>query len=114
MSEFPELSRLPKDRVYWDRLEARIVAELGPDVRALAVSRPDWWAPLARRAWALGALAAAAGLAALLLVPPRTPRVAPATGLLRLPDNPALVAFVSAPEPPPLAALMLPASRSNR
>ena len=114
MSEFRELSKLPKDPEYWDRLEAKITAELGPLVRALPETRPEWWAPLATRAWALGGLAAAAGLAALFLVPPRTAPAAAPAGLLRLPDNPALVAFVSAPEPPSLAALMVPASGSNR
>ena len=113
MSEFQELSKLPKDPEYWDRLEARITAELGPLVRGLPETRPEWWAPLATRALALGGLAAAAALAALLLVPPRT-RPTPTTGLLRLPDNPALIAIVSAPEPPKLASLMIPSSRSER
>ena len=114
MSEFRELSKQPKDPEYWNRLEARITAELGPLVRALPETRPEWWAPLATRALALGGLAAAAALAALLLVPPRARPAAPTTGLLRLPDNPALIAFVSAPEPPKLASLMIPSSRSER
>jgi hypothetical protein len=114
MSEFRELSKLPDDQAYWNTLEARITAELSPEVRSLPLARPDWWAPLAKRAWALGGLAAAAGLAALLLVPPRARPAAPSTGLLRLPDNPGLIAFVSAPEPPNLASLMIPSSPSER
>lgn len=114
MSEFRELSRLPKDQEYWDRLEARITAELGPLVRDLPAARPEWWVPLAKRAWALGGLAAAAGITAFLLAPSRTPASAAPAGLIRLPDDPALIAFVSAPEPPKLGSLMGPAFRSER
>jgi hypothetical protein len=115
MTEFRELSKLPADQEYWDRLEARITGELAPAVHALASGRPDWWAPVARRAWALGGLAVAAGIAALLLLPPRSPEDAIPTGLLRIPDDdPALIAFVSAAEPPPLVSLMIFSSWSSR
>jgi hypothetical protein len=115
MNEFRELSRLPEDQEYWDRLEARITADLAPAVHSLATQRPDWWAPVATRAWGLGGLAVAAGLAALLLVPARTLDAPSPTGLLRVPDgDPATIAFLSAPAPPPLAFLMFPSSRSDR
>jgi hypothetical protein len=115
MTEFRDLSRLPADQEYWDRLEARITADLAPAVHALGTSGPSWWAPVARRAWGLGGLAVAAGLAALLLVPSRAEDSTPAAGLLRLPqDDPALIAFVSSPAPPALASLMMPPSRGER
>ena len=115
MTEFRELSKLPTDQAYWDRLEARITGELVPAVHALPSARPSWWAPVATRAWALGSLAIAAGIAALLLMPPRTPEDTIPTGLLRMPDDdPALIAFVSAAEPPPLAVLMISSSPGGR
>ena len=114
MTEFKDLSRLPDDPEYWNRLEARITAELGPSVRALAAARPGWWAPVATRAWGLGGLAIAAGIAALLLLPSRASEATSPAGIFRVPDDPAMVAFVSAPEPPPLASLMIPSSRSDR
>src|SRR5262245_14821624 len=113
MSEFPELSRLPKDPSYWNRLESKLATELSQAVRALAGARPEWWAPLARRAWALGGLAAAAGIAALLLVPPRTPATTPPTGPLKLPADPVLVALL-APRPPALASFLIPLAGSRR
>ena len=109
MSELRDLSKLPTDQAYWDRLEARITAELGPAVQTLSPSRTlDWWAPLSARAWALGGLAAAAGLAAILLLPARSPSPAPSTaGLFTLPgSDPATLALVSANEPPALASLL--------
>jgi hypothetical protein len=116
MTEFRDLSRLPADQSYWDSLEARINAELAPLVRAAADRKPVWWRPLAARAWVLGGLAAAAAVAALLLVPSRSAgEPTNPTGLLRPPDDdPALVAFLSAREPPDVAALMLTAAGSDR
>ena len=114
MSEYRELSKLPADQAYWDGLEARITAELGATVRALPEARSEWWAPLATRAFAIGGLAAAAGLAALLLLPSRPGEPVPPTGILPLPDNPALLSFISAAEPPALLPMLIPASRSPR
>jgi hypothetical protein len=71
MTDFRELSRLPKDRGYWTALERRIVYELRPLLRDAAEAGSAWWGPLASRAWRLGALAAAVGLAALIILPPR-------------------------------------------
>ena len=114
MTEFRDLSKLPADQEYWDRLEARITGELAPAVHALTSARPNWWAPVATRAWALGSLAVAAGIAALLLLPPRAAEESVPAGLLRMPDDdPALIAFVSAAEPPALASLMMMASSSS-
>lgn len=110
MTDFRDLSRLPRDEGYWKALEERIVGELGPRVREARGARPGWWEPLATRAWSLGMLAAAAGLAALLVLPPRAPeRPANPAGLLRLPeDDPALVAVLTAPRPPRLASMVIP------
>jgi hypothetical protein len=107
MTEFPDLSRLPDDEEYWERLEARVLAGLGAPG---ALPPAEWWAPLAGRAYALGAVAAAAATLALLLLPPRSVEPsAPPTGILRPPvDDPELAAFLSAPEPPTIGALMLP------
>jgi hypothetical protein len=67
----------------------------------------------ARNAAALGGLALAAGLAALLLVPPRIQgETTNPTVLFRLPDDPAMAAFLASPSPPPLAALMAALPRS--
>jgi hypothetical protein len=108
MTEFRDLSRLPADQHYWDQLESRITGELGPLVRE-SVRRPAWWSPLARRAWWLGGIAAAAALGALWLLPARpSPGAAAPSGFLKPPDNdPTLVAFVAAPSPPSVGALML-------
>jgi hypothetical protein len=107
MSDFRDLSELPDDEAYWDGLEQRIVAGLGPRVPA----RSDaWWTPLAARAWTLGGLAAAAAIAALLLMPARDEaRPVTESSLLLLPNSdPAFVTFVSAPGPPTVGSLLLP------
>ena len=115
MTEFRDLSRLPADQHYWDGLEARITGALAPAVHTLALGRGNWWAPVATRVWALGSLAIAAGIAALLLLPPRAAEDSMPSGLLRMPaDDPALIAFVSAAEPPALASLMFPSSPGDR
>jgi hypothetical protein len=117
MTELPEFSGLPDDAAYWDELEARIMANLGPRVRAGDVRREEWWAPIAAKAWGLGGLAAAAGLAAVLLVPSRThaPEHAAAQGLLRLSIHDARLApFVTSASPPSIATLVLPPPGRNR
>jgi hypothetical protein len=108
MRDLRDLSKLPADPGYWEELEARITGLQGGKVAGLqGDSRSGWWTPLANRALGLGGLAAAAGISALLLVPPRTRNAAtnPAV-LFRLPDDPAMVAFLTSPEPPSLGALM--------
>jgi hypothetical protein len=111
MSEYRDLSRLPDDQAYWDALESRVLAGL-QDERA--VQPAGWSAPLAGRALGLGALAAAAALAALLLVPARATQQVMTAGLLRLPENdPMVAAFVSADAPPSLASLMLSAESTR-
>ncbi|MGH7471550.1 MAG: hypothetical protein ACRENP_26660, partial [Longimicrobiales bacterium] len=95
MTDFRDLSRLPVDPSYWDDLEARIMADLGPRVQQGIAPGPAWWAPLASRAGALCALAFAASLAALLLVPARPPEPAViSTGFLRLPQDERTTTFV--------------------
>ena len=110
MSELHDLSKLPKDPAYWARLEARISAELLPVVAELPgrEDRKEWWTPVSTRARALGSLAAAAVLAALLLLPPREADPAPSpTGLLKPPNaDAATLEVVSAPQPPALASLL--------
>jgi len=116
MTELRDFSKVPDDAAWWDDLEARIMAELGPRVRAGERRRTEWWAPLAHRAWRLGGLAAAAGLVALLFAPARTHDARPtARGLLRLTTSDArLVPFVTADAPPPIAALVLAPHRGDR
>jgi hypothetical protein len=72
-----------------------------------------WSNPLAKRAAPLAWLAAA-GLAALLLLP-RAARVRdPALPLLRLPDDPFAAVFLSPASPPDLATLLIsPAGQSK-
>ena len=117
MSELHDLSKLPKDPAYWARLEARISAELGPVVAALPgrEDRKEWWSPVSARAWALGSLALAAGLAALLLLPPREADTAPSpTGLLKPPNaDAATLEVVSATQPPALASLLFSSEASR-
>ena len=112
MSDLRDLSELPDDPAYWDGLEKRIVAGLGPRVQAAPTT---WWAPLAARAWTLGGLAAAAAVAALLLMPARAePSVVTEAGLLLLPESdPAFVSFVSSPRPPAVGSLLLPGPRQG-
>ncbi|MEX2283805.1 MAG: hypothetical protein WEE89_15070 [Gemmatimonadota bacterium] len=105
MSEYRDLSRLPEDQAYWDDLESRVMAGLQDEI--IPAEPAGLWAPLAGRALALGGLAAAAALAALLLVPARTTQQVMTAGLLRLPENdPMVAAFVSAAAPPSLTTLM--------
>ncbi|MGH7561494.1 MAG: hypothetical protein ACRENB_10785 [Gemmatimonadales bacterium] len=107
--EFRDLSKLPADRRYWDALESRITADLASELHSLAGRSSGWWGPVARRAGVLAGLAVAAGIAALFLVPARpTERAVAPTGILRAPeDDPAMIAFVTAPEPPSLASLVI-------
>ena len=115
MRELRDLSKLPNEQAYWDRLEAHIVGQWASGtVGRLGSERAGWWAPFASHAAALGGLAIAAGIAALLLVPPRARGgVTNPTVLFRLPDDPAMVAFLSSPEPPSLGSLMTFLPRSN-
>ena len=114
MTEFSDLSRLPDDEDYWKRLEERVVTGLHAPASGRFQATPEWWAPLARRAYALGALAAAAAIATLLLLPASSDAPAPSpTGILRPPEDPAMLAVLSAPEPPALTTLMLPPARSE-
>lgn len=110
MKEFRDLSRLPVDPEYWNALEARIMSDLGPRVRGGSVGSGGWLRPLSARAWTLGAVALAAGLAGLILVPPRDPdAIDGSLGFLGVPaKDPVVAAFISAPAPPAVAALVLP------
>ncbi|MGH7554704.1 MAG: hypothetical protein ACREMQ_17010 [Longimicrobiales bacterium] len=116
MTDLRDLSRLPVDQSYWDGLEARIMADLGPRVREASGAQSAWWAPLAASAWPLVGLAAAAGLATLIILPPRsTEPTSVAIWMLRPPaENPTLQAFVSAPSPPSLATLVIPPYTGER
>ena len=112
MSEMRDLSRLPESDAYWQELEAKVLAAVAADD---ALPMPaSWWAPLAERAGVLGTLAAAAAIAALLLLP-RTGDAVMLGALMRPPaDLPVVAAFVAAPMPPPLHALMLPPTEAVR
>ena len=77
MRKLRELSKLPEDPAYWEQLEARIVTR----TQVAGTVEAAWWVPLAARATALGGLAIAAGIAALLLIPPRGSPKWPAPGL---------------------------------
>lgn len=96
-----ELSKLPRGDGYWDALEARMVAAVGPElaIGRAAVGAP-WFVPLARGAWGLGAVAAAAA-AVLLVLPPRATPAAPS-------PIDAVQALVDGGSPPAVAALLLP------
>jgi hypothetical protein len=111
MRELRELSKLPAEPEYWERLEARMRGSGAAGQRGS--KSPEWWAPLATRAGALVGLAVAAGIAALLLVPPRARGGATnPTVLFRLPDDPAMAAFLSSPAPPSLGSLFVLPTRS--
>jgi hypothetical protein len=98
------LSRLPEEEEYWDALESRILAGLEDEV---AAGGAPVLGPLAARAWALGFLAAAAGLVALLALPPRNASFATSLGLVRAPiGDPGYAEFVGSPVPPPLVILL--------
>jgi hypothetical protein len=116
MTGLRDFSNLPDDAAYWDELEARIMAELGPKVRAGESRSVEWWAPIARRAWSLGGLAAAAGIVALLFAPARHHDAYALThGLLQLNTSDArLEPFVTSTSPPPIAALVLPPDDRGR
>ena len=113
MKDLRDLSKLPTDAAYWQELEARVLGAVAvPPSRRPAVPL-GWWTPLATRAGALSALATSAGIAALMLVPPRTRGEAPNTALLfRLPDDPAMNAFLTSPRPPSLGSLLIGYPRS--
>jgi len=110
MRKLRELSKLPEDPAYWEQLEARIVTR----TQVAGTVEAAWWVPLAARATALGGLAIAAGIAALLLIPPRgSTRNSNPTLLFRLPDDPAMHVFLSSSRPPSLASLMASLPRSE-
>ena len=112
MRELRDLSKLPNEPAYWDQLEARIAGSQRGEVAGLQGS--SWWVPLANRALGLGGLAAAAGIAALLLVPPRAAGAAiNPTVMFRLPDDPTMAAFLSSPEPPSLVSMIVSLPRSR-
>lgn len=105
MNELRDFSKLPDDPAYWSDLEARIVSAMSPEMDAADV----WWKPLARGAWGLGGLAAAAALATLLLAPAREPAPLP-TSLSILGarvDDPTLARFIASPAPPQLSSLLV-------
>lgn len=111
MRELRNLSKLPANPEYWERLEARMLG--GRAAGWQGGNGSGWWIPLATRAGALSGLAAAAGIAALLLVPPRTRGEAPSSVVLfRLPDDPAMNAFLSSPAPPSVGSLLVLPLRS--
>jgi hypothetical protein len=108
MSEHPELSRLPTDDAYWDRLASRILADITPEEGSIQED-VAWWTPLAARAYPLAAAALAAGVTVALLLPslPRSSR--DALGLLSSPTaDPTLIAPLVADAPPAIGALVLP------
>lgn len=107
MSDYRELSELPRDDAYWHDLEARLLDRL-PLAAAKETGKPSWMQPLAKRAAGLGWLAAA-GLAALLLVSGRPDRRGAGLPFLTWPDDPLADAFL-APSPPALASLLITAS----
>src|SRR5262245_19210621 len=110
MSDLRDLSKLPEDPSYWDDLEKRIVSGLGARVPEAAA----WWRPLAASAWGLGALAAAAAIGAVVLLPARNGERPVNAGLLQLPaSDPAFVKFVAAPTPPRAGTLLLPPGEQN-
>ena len=112
MRELRELSKLPADPAYWVGLEARMRGSGAGGQRGS--KKPDWWEPVAIRAVGLSGLAIAAGVAALLLVPPRARGGAtnPAV-LFRLPDDPAMAAFLSSPAPPSVGTILVSYPRST-
>ena len=114
MSEYPDLSRLPKDPRYWDDLESRILAGLPAGDAVTARQEDGWLAPLAARAGVLSGLAAAAAIAALLLLPARSSDRLATGGLFRLPDDETVTAFVAADAPPALTSLLLATGESGR
>jgi hypothetical protein len=71
---------------------------------------------MAKRAWSLGGLAAAAGIIAVLLAPARDRAVHPAQmGLLQLTTSDArLEPFLMSTSPPPVAALVVPPDEGGR
>ena len=109
MTEFRDLTRLPRNEDYWAGLEERIMAELGPRMRGEPASTLAWWEPLANRAWSLGMVATAAAVAAVLILPERAPeRDTNLAGLLRVPENEQeFLAVLNAPSPPRLATLVV-------
>jgi hypothetical protein len=107
MSEYPDLSRLPEDPAYWNDLESRVLAGLHTGEAVEVIEQDGWLAPLATRALAIGGLAAAAAIAAILLLPARSPAPLAVGGLLRMPDDPIVAAFVAAEAPPALTSLLL-------
>jgi subtilisin family serine protease len=114
MTDFRDLSRLPDDPAYWAELEARMLAATGDVGAATGAVRP-WWSTLGQRAGTLVGLAAAAGIATLLLVParPAVEAVPAVTMLGSAIADPTLARFVAAPAPPAIANLLVDPSRED-
>ena len=112
MSEHPELSRLPTDERYWERLEARIVESLPGSLAGPALETREWWAPLAEHAYPVGALALAAGLAAVLLLPEPPESSLAREGLLQSPAaGSAPIGLLAAEAPPSIDRLLFTGNR---
>lgn len=101
MSDYRDLSALPHDDEYWQRLEAAVHEQIGVTQRPAE----SWVKPLIDRAPVLGWLAAAA-LAALLLMPEPRDDGQQTLPFLRLPDDP-LAVTLFASSPPSLATLLI-------
>lgn len=111
MSDYRELSELPRDDAYWRDLEARVLDRL-PSVATQEAGTISWMQPLAKRAAGLGWLAAA-GLATLLLVSGRPDHGGAGLPFLTWPDEPLADAFLAG-SPPALASLLITASAEAR
>jgi hypothetical protein len=108
MSEHPNLSRLPTDDAYWERLASRILADLGSHTASLQQDA-EWWTPLAARAFPLAAAALAAGVILALLLPSLPRGSQGGLGLLSPPTtDPALMAPLLDDAPPAIGAFVLP------
>jgi hypothetical protein len=113
MSEHPELSRLPTDDVYWERLASRILADLESDTGSIDQDAA-WWTPLAARAFPLAAAALAAGVTLALLLPSLPRSSQPALGLLSPPTADAtLIAPLLDDAPPAIGVFVLPRNQGN-
>jgi hypothetical protein len=118
MMQPDELSKLPDDPAYWARLQSRVEGAVLGDLVSAPVSPPSpqaasaWYTPLARRAWWLSGLAAAAAIA-VALVPRESAPPAPLTMLMSATAGNSLSPLMTREAPPAVAELLVSAAQSR-
>lgn len=117
MTHPDHLSRLPDEPEYWERLQSRIEGAVLADLAdAGASANRAWYAPLARRAWLLSTVAAAAAVAVSFLPRDGTPSAEAAPAPMLIPpsaESAQLSPLMTREAPPGIAELLVTTAQSR-